>query len=473
MSTRRTTRATSAAADEVDDIDNDCHQEKGKTKSQQEANKVAQQRYRERKKQKFHELELLVKELEDQLVSADAVKAQNKLLEDMNEVLQRQVVEKEREIERLKRELDERADAVLAAAAAAAAAASGGNGQERTLEGRNSDAKNPTTMTMDGDITTRSASPGSEIQQTGGSGVINTAAVPPSNAACCGTTTTVQSNGAMTMMPILVSCDVLPSDIAGIDFQKGFTDQVDKLKVYLTEKDLLDINPTTTSSIDQSIMVELGQLVGRSCQLCQAAVRAEGVKVLELITPDPDQLPKIGILEEEQAGWGRVLDALHLTTEQQQSLLMLRQSHLSKMKCIYQERQNLNLKGMALLLPQQSNRVFSDTTVEGRMNAMSTASYLPIARSNAELSAVLDSIKDNLRREQRAVMEFNCATTARILNPLQAALYMIHAYPRHCDALALGNVLSKRTMEEEGSRGDGGEEDNIIAGGVAMVRSCC
>jgi len=468
LSTRRTTRATSAAADNNDnDIDIDInadmngHQDKGKTKSQQEANKVAQQRYRERKKQKFHELELQVKELEDQLASADAVKAQNKLLEDMNEVLQCQVVEKEREIERLKRELDERADAVLAAAADA----SRGNGQQIMLEGKNSDANNITTM--DGD-NTRSASPDRNQQN----GRLNATAVPPSKAACCGTTTTAtaQSNG--TMMPPLVSCDVLPTDIAGIDFQKGFTDQVDKLKVYLTVNDLLDANPTTTSSIDQSIMVELGQLVGRSCQLCQAAVRAEGVRVLELITPDPDQLPRVGILEEEQAGWGRVLDALHLTTEQQQSLLMLRQSHLSKMKGIYQERQNLNLKGMALLLPQQSTRVFSDTTVEGRMNAMSTASYLPIARSNAELSAVLDCIKDNLRREQRAVMEFNCATTARILNPLQAALYMIHAYPRHCDALALGNVLSKRTMEEEGSRGDG-EEDNIVTGGVAMVRSCC
>lgn len=34
-------------------------------------------------------------------------------------------------------------------------------------------------------------------------------------------------------------------------------------------------------------------------------------------------------------------------------------------------------------------------------------------------------------------MDLNCQTVARILMPLQAAFYMLNAYPVHCDALAL------------------------------------
>jgi hypothetical protein len=47
------------------------------------------------------------------------------------------------------------------------------------------------------------------------------------------------------------------------------------------------------------------------------------------------------------------------------------------------------------------------------------------------------SLQDNLRREQRVVLDLNCTTIARVLTPLQAALYMVESYPQHCDALAL------------------------------------
>ena len=34
-------------------------------------------------------------------------------------------------------------------------------------------------------------------------------------------------------------------------------------------------------------------------------------------------------------------------------------------------------------------------------------------------------------------MDINCITISKILTPLQAAHYMVNAYPQHCDALAL------------------------------------
>lgn len=348
----------------------------------QEANKVAQQRYRERKKQRFQELEAQVHALHQELAAANAVLNQNKLLESMNDELQRKLVEKEGEIDRLRSAMDEKVERSLSGEASECALA---NGNEKC----------------------------------GGEGN-------------CG-------NGATQCTSY---CDVLPSDMKDVNFERGFTQQVELLKGFLKEHGL-EQDDMHAAHIRQELLNELSAIVGRSCQLCQAAVRAEGVKVLDLITKDPSELPKVGMSTEERDRWQKALEIMQLSPEQQDALLLLRKSHLEKMKLIYEERQGLNLKAMGMLLPQHSNRVYSDTTAEGRLAAMSTATYLPIARCNAELSTTLDDIKDNLRREQRAVMELNCATIARVLNPLQAAKYMIHLYPQHCDALALTNALSK------------------------------
>ena len=50
-------------------------------------------------------------------------------------------------------------------------------------------------------------------------------------------------------------------------------------------------------------------------------------------------------------------------------------------------------QAMALMLPHSSHNPAEDNTVEGRMTSMSHSGYLPLARSSAELSNVLDKIK--------------------------------------------------------------------------------
>lgn len=66
-------------------------------------------------------------------------------------------------------------------------------------------------------------------------------------------------------------------------------------------------------------------------------------------------------------------------------------------------------------------------------------------------------LQDNLRREQRATMDINCCTITRILNPVQAAVYMVevregrsvggggHGAPRGAHALAAGFPRRART----------------------------
>ncbi|KAL4448105.1 hypothetical protein ABPG75_005324 [Micractinium tetrahymenae] len=375
-----------------------------KTLKQQEANKIAQQRYRERKKQKFHEMEATIEQLTKQLQSLQALQSRNQILEGLNGELQCQLMSKEREVERLKVALDVAAERSLGSAPSSPSA-NGGFAEAAPLE-----------CADDG----------------------------------------------------CVDCAVLPRDMAGIDFQKGFSDQVARLQEFVQQHGLEDCElAPAEAGMSKELRSELAQLVGRSCQLCQAALRAEGVKVMELISKDPNSFSTVSS-EEEQRRWQACLDAMQLAPQQQENLLLSRRSHLQHMRAIYQERHNLNMQAMALMLPHSSRNPAEDNTVEGRLANMSQAGYLPVAKSSAELSDVLDKIKDNLRREQRAVMDLNCLLMSKILTPLQGARYMLGAYPQHCDALALSNVLAKslgREAVSDGAPGMNGAAQASSGGG--------
>jgi len=367
----------------------------GKSGKQQAANKIAQQRYRERKKQKYVEMEKAVKHMEQQLANLQALNKRNSMLEEMNSALQAQVVAKESELERLKAALDAQAEASLFQ-----------SGDHGGSSGNLGSLK----------------SEGQELP------VLQE---KPQGGNC-------------------ISCDILPRDLTGIDFQTGFFDQIVALKAFLEKHNLLE----SEVSLKDEFLSELAALVGRSCQLCQAAIRAEGVKVLDLISCDPKSKSRIG--NDNAEVWMKALVAMKMTHDQEQDLLLLRQSHLDKMRDIYAERQRLNLDAMAMMIPHTSKVPEEDSTLEGRMHTMSSGTYLPLARNNAELGAILDKIKDNLRREQRSVMDLNCCTISRILTPLQAARYMVTVYPLHCDALALSNAVAKKS----GKSGDSTTSNN-------------
>jgi hypothetical protein len=74
------------------------------------------------------------------------------------------------------------------------------------------------------------------------------------------------------------------------------------------------------------------------------------------------------------------------------------------------------------MLPHHSRDPGEDNTVDGRLRSMAAEGYLPAAAlASAELGATLDTIRANLRREQRAVMDLNCCLISRILSPVQAS----------------------------------------------------
>ena len=381
--------------------DNAMHHEKqqgvGKSGRQQAANKVAQQRYRERKKQKYAEMEKTVAELKAQLADLHALTRRNSMLEQMNSALQSQVVEKETELERLKASLDAQSDASLLNSSA------GGGSEEKK-----------------------------DKCEEGG----------------CG------------------PCDVLPKDLTGIDFQTGFADQIGALRAFMKDKAITD--DVEEKNLNKDDLETLASLVGRCCQLCQAAIRAEGVRVLDLI--------KGSMREWETKGgdpkWDEALDRIQVRQDQEREMLLLRDSHLVKMREIYSEREQLNLDAIAMMLPHSSREPEKDMTVKGRLTSMSRGTYLPLARNNAELNEILEKIKQNLRREQRAMMELNCCTISQILTPLQAARYMTTVYPLHCDALALSNALSRRSaLNVKASQGPGSSHSSEGHGNCSTA--CC
>lgn len=382
------------------DIQHQKQQGNGKSGRQQAANKVAQQRYRERKKQKYAEMEKTVAELKAQLSDLHALTRRNSMLEQMNSALQAQVVAKETELERLKASLDAQSDASLLNSSA-------GNGSE-------------------------------EMKRNG-----------PCGEGACG------------------PCDVLPRDLTGIDFQTGFADQISALRTFMKEKEITD--DVEEKHLKKEDYDTLASLVGRCCQLCQAAIRAEGVRVLDLIKGSMEEWENKG----GDPKWDEALDRIKVRQDQEREMLLLRDSHLVKMQEIYSEREQLNLDAIAMMLPHSSREPEKDMTVKGRLTSMSRGTYLPLARNNAELNEILEKIKQNLRREQRAMMELNCCTISQILTPLQAARYMTTVYPLHCDALALSNALSRRaTVNVKNSQGPGSSHSNEGAVGNCST-ACC
>lgn len=83
-----------------------------------------------------------------------------------------------------------------------------------------------------------------------------------------------------------------------------------------------------------------------------------------------------------------------------------------------------------------------DPTVDGKMNCMGSAGFRDCSQGEEMLKAVLDEIKENLQTEQRSYFELQVAMLQSILNPVQAAMVIVHWHPDLVDALAFSNTLA-------------------------------
>ena len=59
-----------------------------------------------------------------------------------------------------------------------------------------------------------------------------------------------------------------------------------------------------------------------------------------------------------------------------------------------------------------------------------------------------DCVQDCVRKEAKAVQQFNFVILSRILNPVQAALLLIHAWPAYADCMSFINQLAAQPPVE-------------------------
>ena len=65
-----------------------------------------------------------------------------------------------------------------------------------------------------------------------------------------------------------------------------------------------------------------------------------------------------------------------------------------------------------------------------------------LQRQHLQKTLVMVLLQENLKWEQRTVLQFNWVLVNRIMSPIQTALFMVQAWPSHCDCLALVNAVS-------------------------------
>eukprot|EP00887_Chlorella_sp_A99_P007569 scaffold28.g7569.t1 len=207
---------------------------------------------------------------------------------------------------------------------------------------------------------------------------------------------------------------------ASTDLRSGLQAQTAELKAFLEEHRLAS-GDGTGQDLPDEVISRCTHLVCRGHHLCLATEHVEG----------PGAAPA-----KAEVDWDLTLATMALSPAQHEAVLLLRSAHLEQLRAIYQERQALNMQAMALMLPAAGG--FSPGAGAG-------LAYEAAAKRSTELEVCLDKVKDNLRREQRAVLEFKGHVISRILTPLQAARYMVAAHPHHCDVLALTNALARQT----------------------------
>lgn len=143
---------------------------------------------------------------------------------------------------------------------------------------------------------------------------------------------------------------------------------------------------------------------------------------------------------------------------------------------------------MSVMLPSTEKSNGKD--LDGKMACMSLRGYSNCARQSVDLDEILNSIRENLRLEQKHVMELNFITMHRLMSPLQvciihqsaiacssicctycidwcplqAALFLVDAHPAYCDALALANILATQ-LDENKSVNHSGKLHNSESGG--------
>lgn len=131
---------------------------------------------------------------------------------------------------------------------------------------------------------------------------------------------------------------------------------------------------------------------------------------------------------EELEKWRSLLVTLNLTEDQKTELSQLRKLLLQQLQALIEDRKNLKSSIQSFLVTQ---------TLTSKLSM----EYLKLHEIEVKL-------RENLRIEDRSILEFCTMIIRKILSPVQVAKLYVHGYPSRPDLLAFTSAVAKDLGEE-------------------------
>lgn len=177
---------------------------------------------------------------------------------------------------------------------------------------------------------------------------------------------------------------------------------------------------------DGSAVKHINDLVNELCKLCMRTSEVNPVAMQALHT-----LKKKTTSEtEEVKAWQESLDSLELTKEQKGEIIQLRKRFLPKVQRLMKERGKLNLTTPPTL----------PSAVVGHRISLD---YL-------KTHHMVGRLKEILRDEHKAMVEFAVTVVKKVLNPIQIAKLVVQSYPVKPDLLAISSAIAMEQGEDLG-----------------------
>ncbi|GIM07602.1 hypothetical protein Vretimale_11674 [Volvox reticuliferus] len=245
------------------------------------------------------------------------------------------------------------------------------------------------------------------------------------------------------------------------ELKQAYCSSVQALKDYLLISNLTSYD-ITGKNLPEKVTADIKALVHTISKVCLQILKPETPYVLETISKDYSSTTAAD-WELDKSHWINVISQLQLSNLQVLSILNARDLHLQKMQALLNERAILARQAADLTAATCStNPVMSDDV--SNVAVLMQHGYLYFARNALLLQRVVDMFKESLLREQKTVMELFLKVLYQVLSPVQAALFVVEAFPYHCDVLALSNVLALVFGRDGSSMGNMGPMGTAQAG---------
>eukprot|EP00892_Ulva_mutabilis_P010863 jgi/Ulvmu1/8149/UM040_0046.1 len=143
-----------------------------------------------------------------------------------------------------------------------------------------------------------------------------------------------------------------------------------------------------------------------------------------------------------RARWTGALEAMALSDDQAEALLAARAQTLDRLRTLYEERHELNNMTMAIMLPRPAPESFYDGTTARKLELMGQFGGKCALSHGQQLAEALDKIRENLRAEQRIMVQLHSVLVLKVLTPAQAAIMFALAEEELVEPLHITNIVA-------------------------------